>query len=112
MARALYATSFEDLAAFGEREHVDYFLYNKKKLIAPEKYMPAPAKKEIDAIFAAAKAKGMVLADPPAPAVIFREKDFVFLDLKKLSAWVKTHPTEAKPASPFIGPALDPSAPT
>lgn len=86
MSRALYATSWSDFAAFAEREKVDYFVYTTLKLKAPERRMYRPAKDKIDPIFraAASKPEGMVLARPPAEAVVFRYKTFIVLDLHKV----------------------------
>ncbi len=93
-SRALYATSFTELAAFGEREKIDYFVYNLQKLRSTEHWMFQPAKTKIERIFAAAKGR-MVLEHPPAAAVIYSWKDYRILDMKKLSAWVRAQGPEA-----------------
>jgi hypothetical protein len=90
MNRTLFATAWEDVVSFGEREHVDYFIYNLGKLKAPEVAMHEPAKKNIAKYFAGARNKGFVLATPPAEAIVFRARNFIFLDLKKLAAWNAT----------------------
>ena len=122
MSRALYATTWEQLATFAEKEHVDYFVYTTLKLKAPEKRMYQPAKRKIDAVFNAVKGKGKVLAEPPAEAVVFRWRTFIILDLHKVRAMVQAGtltggvktpapvvPTTAPTTAPTTEPATEPA---
>ena len=105
MSKTLYATTWKEVADFGANEHVDYFIYNLGKLKAPEKSMHEPAKRNIAKMFAAAQKKGMVLEHPPDDAVIFKGRNFIFLDLKKVKQDVDDG---LLPAEPFIGPMPEP----
>jgi hypothetical protein len=95
-SRALFASSFADVAAFGEREHVDFLVYNTHKVTAEEGWMFEPAKRKIDKLFKETKGK-TVLGDPPKEAVVFNWKDYRVLDLKKLKAWADAQPPPAPP---------------
>lgn len=104
MYQALYASSLEEVVAFGREEDVQYLVYRPKHFFQQkDQRLFQPVRRELDRLWEERRASGgFALANPPASAVVFRDGDQVVV---KIEALVGTPPGEsvlpaAQPASP------------
>jgi hypothetical protein len=86
MYQALYATSLDEVAAFGREENVRYFMFHTRSFATPDVRLFMPPKRELDALFHKNKKVGFALADVPKEAVVWRSRsaDRYIVDLQKL----------------------------
>lgn len=111
---ALYATSLDEIVDFGQREKIDYLLWQTVTLKQPDKRLFRPVKQPLDAMFKKNKAIGFALEkELPKEAIAFRDRDTVLLDLKKLAA-LKASGRLTKPSTPppSEGATATPAAPS
>ncbi len=84
MHEVLYATTVDEIAHFVEHEKVRYFVYSTNSVKKLDARMYRPARDLIAKVHARGGASPRLLADPPAAAIVLRDRDKVLLDLEKL----------------------------
>jgi hypothetical protein len=99
--RALYATSLGDVVDFAKREGIDYLVFRRDAFKTKDNRLFQPVRRELDALWTTNKAVGFALEKVPPAAVVFRAGNTVLVDLKKLAAWLATHPEATSSIAPM-----------
>jgi hypothetical protein len=84
MYSALYATNFDAVLRFAEKEKVDYFIYRTSMFKALDKLLFNPPKQKLAPLFKKGQKSGFALASPPPSSVVYREGPIVVVSVDKL----------------------------
>lgn len=105
MYKALYAADLNDVVAFAEKEHVDYFIYRTGIFSALDSGLFNPPRRILAPVFNAGKKKGFALSNPPRSSVVYREGSTLIVDIVKLKAALAVSqpppPAEGLPSEPI-----------
>ena len=105
MYEAMYATSFDDVVAFGARENVQYLAYREGFFAQKDKRLFQPLKTELDALWAERRrGEGFALEHPPKEAVVYRHKGQLVVKIAALAGAQRATPAKATPTTPAAEP--------
>lgn len=109
--KALYCNSLDELLAFADKEHIDYFIYNTERVEKPQEGIYEPAKTLIHQMWREAKKKGdFALLKPPKEIVIYQRRTTYLIEIAKLRAYLAKRKAEGDAPPQPLGPELPSSS--
>jgi hypothetical protein len=89
--RALYATNRDEVLSYAASHHVTHFMLNKSRYHEDFRYRAAffePLTSYVERLLNGVQYGELVLAEPPAGAIVYEDAHFRILDVKRLAeAW-------------------------
>ncbi len=104
MYGALYATKLEDVVAFADAEHVDFFIVRNKTFTVFDDKLFKPVKHDLAKLFTKNAKVGFALAKVPRSAVVYDDAGTRVISVTKLKEALKSPSTTEPTAPPSTAP--------